>query len=71
MADWNTGWPHDADDFDMVEVEYASGELSVAQVCEIDWSQSNDADPYSPAPGEVVVRWRLVSAPPAEPVERP
>lgn len=59
-ATWLTGWPHDAAPSTKVEVEYRDGSREIAEVCEIDWSRSDDADMYSPPPEREVVRYRLV-----------
>ena len=60
MGEWRTGWPHDADPFDIVEVEYRNGETETAQVCEIDWSRADDNDPLSPLAEREVIRFRMV-----------
>lgn len=59
---WKSGWPYDADPEALVEVEYRNGRKEIAKVCEIDWSKPDDKDPYSAAPENEAIRYRLVSA---------
>lgn len=59
---WVTGgWPHDADPSETAEVEYRNAGREVAEVCEIDWSRHDDADPLSPSWDLEVVRYRRLS----------